>query len=81
MNEIITMRNFENVSQIACWLLNRNSNGSVIHTYATIRGDNILKTLIAISQNDSFVVKQTAIVPKTSAASLKQLDFIYLVEY
>ncbi|VBB28330.1 unnamed protein product [Acanthocheilonema viteae] len=47
---LVTLRNIEQCAQIARWLLTYNPEGSVIKTYASIRCDNMLRTLTAASQ-------------------------------
>uniref|UniRef100_A0A915Q7U4 Exocyst complex component 7 n=1 Tax=Setaria digitata TaxID=48799 RepID=A0A915Q7U4_9BILA len=49
---LVTLRNVEGCAQIARWLLAYNPQGSVFKTYASIRCDNMLRTLAGTSQQE-----------------------------
>ncbi|VDN01820.1 unnamed protein product [Thelazia callipaeda] len=68
-----TLRNVEQCAQIARWLLIYNPEGSVIKTYANVRCDNMLRTLVGISQHDfSANSKDNTLLSSKSSVSLKQ---------
>ncbi|MCP9260374.1 Exocyst complex component 7 [Dirofilaria immitis] len=69
---LVTLRNIEQCTQIARWLLTYNPEGSVIKTYANIRCDNMLRTLTAATQQGfSSNNKINASLSSKSAASLR----------
>lgn len=69
---VVTLRNIEQCAQIARWLLIYNPEGSVIKTYASIRCDNMLRTLTAASQQGSSSNSKTNISLSSKSASLRQ---------
>ncbi|VDM08255.1 unnamed protein product [Wuchereria bancrofti] len=69
---VVTLRNIEQCAQIARWLLTYNPEGSVIKTYASIRCDNMLRTLTAASQQGSSSNNKTSISLSSKSASLRQ---------
>lgn len=74
LKEIVTLRDSKRISQLAKWLLNRNPNGSLVQNYASIRGENMLRTLAQVFQLSERSVKhQSVMTTKASSISLKQL--------
>ncbi|EFO24168.2 hypothetical protein LOAG_04316 [Loa loa] len=70
---LVTLRNIEQCAQIARWLLTYNPEGSMIKTYASIRCDNMLRTLtVANQQRFSSNNKTNVSLSSKSAGSLRQ---------
>lgn len=69
---VITLRDSSRISQLAHWLLTRNPNGSLVQNYASIRGENMLRTLSNVFQYSGRAKQTSALTVKASPISLKQ---------
>ncbi|KHN72240.1 hypothetical protein Tcan_12552 [Toxocara canis] len=53
LQEITTVRDAKRMLEIGHWLLSRNPNGAVVQIYASVRAENMLRTLTNIYQHDN----------------------------
>ncbi|VDD86929.1 unnamed protein product [Enterobius vermicularis] len=72
LKEVVSLRDGSEIVQLARWLLSRNPNGSLVQNYASIRGDNMLRTLSNVLQYSGGTKQSLTPVAKPSPISLKQ---------